>query len=157
VGLAIKNVVDHNYGVVVLCEKAMRAGQITADELSVASFGYQGWCLYPYYVRHEGARGGYIADFQNYLRNGSLRMVIEGTADELPSMKNGLLRPNEMLLLSTEASWTWIARRRFSLIRTAEAVPASWPLAPTYSRDTFPLSDQEWRQKFAKDAKVVSP
>ena len=149
VGHAIKNVVDHNYGVVVLCEQAMRAGQITADELSVASFGYQGWCLYPYYIRHEGARGGYIADFQNYLRPGSLRMVIEGAGDELPSLANGRLRPHETLLRSTEASWAWTARRRFSLIRTEGTTPAVWPLSFPYVHDLFPLNDREWREKIS--------
>ncbi|MBI3885463.1 MAG: hypothetical protein HY302_07010 [Opitutae bacterium] len=150
VATRIKQVLDRNGALVSLCEPALRTGLIAPAELSVAPFGYQGWQLYPHFVAHEGAGGGYIANFTNYLKPDALRLDIDGDGEPVHSVANGKLRPGETLLRSEIASWRWTERRRFNLIRRAGAAAAPWRLDPAhFPREYFPLSDEEWRQHIA--------
>lgn len=143
----IKRLLDQNLALVTLCEQSLRAGTIEPEDLAVAPFGFQGWQLYPYYVANDGAHGGYIADFVNYLRPEALRLVVAGRDGPVLSTENGQLRPGEILVSSHVSPWQWTQVRRFNLIRQSASNEAALALVPgRYSRPWFPLNDEEWRR-----------
>jgi len=116
-----------------IAETALQKGLITEDELGVAPFGLQGWHLFPHFVSHEGARGDYIANFQNYLRPEAIvlrevRADLSSSAETL-SVKLGPLS----------------SRRYFQLERRLPRPSAPWPINPTvFQSEPFPLTEAAW-------------
>jgi hypothetical protein len=140
----MKTLLDENYAMLSLCERALRSGQANVPELSVASFGHRGWNLYPYFLANDGV-GRYIADFDHYVHADASRFHIGDPAESPASTDNGKLRPGEILLGSEVLPRGWFQQRRYNLIRTGMGQPAELTLDRVrYVRPIFPLNDGEW-------------
>jgi len=123
---------------VYIAETSLRKGAISPDELSVAPFGLQGWHLYPHFIKHEGAQGDYIANFQKYLRPGALELQELGAA-----------RPGDPQVIDVRLGPLY-PTRHYRLERRLPRPAAPWPL-DLRTTEPFPLSETEW------DALLRSP
>jgi hypothetical protein len=128
-----------------LLEHALRAGRIKPSELSSAPFGFVGWHLLPYYLKHEGRASGDVAGFNNYVGRDSIDVPVEPL-----SRKEARTHPtaNDPAHPFSEIhQFGWFGRARWTLIRQAKAQP---PVAAIrgeeYQPLIFPLNDAEWRE-----------
>ncbi len=144
-----KILLDEDYAMLVLEERALRSGSISVSDLSTASFGYRGWNLYPYFIAHDGV-GQYIANFQHYIHDDASRFQVDGPLEPEPTVANLKLKPGEILLGSQVLPRGWGATRRYNLILTGTGKKSGLSIDPEkYQRPRFPLNDQEWRESLA--------
>ena len=137
-----KHGIDTHHAVVALSEKALRANLIAPDEISFAPFGFVGWHLYPYFIRHEGAGNVYIADFIGYLKSERLTMQIRDALDPRPLDNPDRVAAQGVFPIG------WAGRHQF-ILRRQEGKPAPRPLdLSQYTFCPFPLNDAEWRHMF---------
>jgi hypothetical protein len=144
-----QRVLDRYAAVIRLCEPALREGRIAPSELSAAPFGYIGWHLYPYFIRHDGANGAYIADFENYLNKNGLAITFTPCSND--QQKQGALmsdaRGQAGVLDSGIFKVGWRGPFLFVLRRTDQPLAAKLLIDPLqYRVEPFPLNDAEWRQ-----------
>jgi len=123
-----------------VAETALQRGLISVDELGFAPFGLQGLHLFPYFVTHEGAKGDYIANFQNYLRPDAL---------EMRAPDGGHAADPEVIVLKLSP----LSPRRYYLLeRKLPRKTAPWPLpSALIPSERFPLTEADW------DALLHSP
>lgn len=140
-----KRAVDGFHASVVLVEKALRAGSVQVEEVGVAPFGYVGWNLYPYFVKHDGAGPVYIADFVRYLDNGALGIETRGADDPrpLPSPETAVAR--EVFRISWSERHLFVLRKRPADAKGALSIDHR-----DFVRPIFPLNDAEWRMLIDK-------
>lgn len=143
--MRVKRVMDGSRALVVLCERALRAGRIDADELSIAPFGLQVWHLYPRFIRTVGSDGQYIAGFTRFLRPGALGMEVTGAS---AGSIDPVIVPGEGEVVATGVFRAmWREQHRFTL-RPGEDVGRAelpWDVSGTKVRP-FPLNDDEWNE-----------
>jgi hypothetical protein len=147
-----QRILDRYTAVIRLCEPALRAGRISPTELAVGPFGYYGWHLYPYFIRHDGVNGAYIGDFEYYLNRNSLAVTFTSCSGDLQTQA-ALVRDARGQGDVVDSGVFKIGFRGpflFVLRRTGQPSEAKLHFDPSqYRLEPFPLNDAEWRQLIA--------
>ncbi|MEO7413287.1 MAG: hypothetical protein ABIZ81_08005 [Opitutaceae bacterium] len=148
--LDLKCVLDRARALCVISEIALREQKLQPTELSYAPFGFTGWHLYPYYVRHEGKASADLAGFGRYLRSGAVEVgqSYSKVLHVLPQFRHEPPGDRRNLVASGRVRFAWFFHAEFFLLRfkTETEQPADVSLvAAEYHPQSLPLNDAEWR------------
>jgi hypothetical protein len=132
-----------------LAEHAMRAEAIKPAELGFVPFGYRGWYLHKYHIRHEGAKDPNIAGLQRYVDRNAVIAAVRYNCPSWLFPEQPHLAVDIPGVIATESYPVgWFFSADYSLIRRAP--PAAVPINESeFSAPSFPLNDAEWRDLIA--------
>lgn len=153
--LDLKAHLDRSHALCVISEDALRARVLDPAEISYAPFGFQGWHLFPHFIREEG-REAYIGGFDCYLREGAIE-VGQGYSRPLHLLARFRHEPpgdRQNLVAEGSTAFLWAFHAEFYLLRfkTAAQAPARVALPRNYLRQELPLNEAEWRDYIAPPA-----
>ncbi len=145
--------IDRGHALIVLGEKALRAGQLHPAELALTPSGFVGWQLHPYYIAHDGRRSSEILGYRRYLAR--WRDTITLGQSYSPPLPEWLRFPNVAPLdseptligqVSFRCAWFFHGDIALARIRSQPSVPPALTIDPDdYRPQPFPLNDAEWR------------
>lgn len=145
--LDLKAYIDRSFAVCVLSEKAIREARLDPAEISYTPFGYQGWHLYPHFIRNEG-KDAYIGGFDCYLRRGAVE-VGQGYSrvlHMLPQFRHEPPADRQNLIAYGATRFLWAFRAEYFLLRFKSPLdaPAQVALPAHYVLQKFPINEVEW-------------
>jgi hypothetical protein len=149
--LQFKFLLDRTYAQVVLAEHALRAGLVQPWEFGFAPFGYNGWYLHDYNIRHEGRTDTNIANFLRYVDWDALGLTIRyhGWIRALPGYAADPGVDPHPLVAAEQHRIAWFFHADYSLYRL-KPMSVSGGSAPVLRKElvpwAFPLNDAEWQQ-----------
>jgi hypothetical protein len=141
-------------------ERLERAGRVSEDAMTGATFGYLGWKLFDWFTAHEGREFGDLADFMGYVRRD--RVVIETGVPWRKGFKRAL--PATAVPIDSGAcrvGFATVAYRVADLHGPEAEIPIMGrPMAldtARYHSPRYPLDDAEWRVFLEDRAKFRRP
>lgn len=140
---------DRGWALCVLAEQSLRIGKLSRADLSHAPFGFVGWHLYPYYIKHEGRDDPRLAGFMGYLIPGAVKVesAYSRFLQFFPQFKSTPPSDLTKLIASGDFPYLWFFKAKFFLLRarTEQDAPPEKALPQTSeSFENFPLNDREW-------------
>ncbi len=140
----LKRALDERAGACAVLEHALRAGWMKPTELSHAPFGFVGWHLFPYYVRHEGKNSADLGGFGMYIAQPAVDVHIDPADRGDGRHQTEIDAAHHFALVARHG---WFGYARYSLFRRSDTNPPRVALNwSEYEHSPFPLNDAEWRE-----------